>query len=223
MARLSTATSPALNISAIDIASAELGNLLLRLQTTVLHTNGERERRLRASEFERARVASNLDYARSSLTKLEHDALDIKAPGRRAEVQADLNGKREVLELLLDRLEDLRQVATHDDDDDDEASTDGEDILSEIIPTPSDSIVDSISTDLPTESSGQDDDAEPEPPEIRPEASTESRLPAPLLTENPHKQPKRSDRAARLHLRHHQHTQRHALHSSPTAASPPLL
>ncbi|KAF4989589.1 hypothetical protein FDECE_14663 [Fusarium decemcellulare] len=181
MARLSTATSPALNISAIDIASAELGNLLLRLQTTVLHTNGERERRLRASEFERARVASNLDYARSSLTKLEHDALDIKAPGRRAEVQADLNGKREVLELLLDRLEDLRQVATNDDDDDDDASTDGEDILSEIIPTPSDSIVDSISTDLPIESSGQDDDAEPEPPEITPEASTESRLPAPLL------------------------------------------
>lgn len=34
----------------------------------------------------------------------------IKAPGRRAEVQGDLNGKRELLELLLDRLEDLRQV-----------------------------------------------------------------------------------------------------------------
>lgn len=52
-----------------------------------------------------------------------------------------------------------------DEDDDDDASTDGEDILSEIIPTPSDSMVDSISTGQPTESSGQDDDAEPEFPD----------------------------------------------------------
>ncbi|RGP63091.1 hypothetical protein FLONG3_10032 [Fusarium longipes] len=164
MARLSQSTSPPLNRSAIDIASAELGNLLSRLQKTVLHTDSDRERRLRSSEFERARVASNLEYARNVLSKLEHDALAIKAPGRRAEVQGDLNGKRELLELLLDRLEDLRQVAL--DEEDDDTSSDGEDILSEIIPTPSDSMMDSISTGQPTESSGQDDDAESEPPEI---------------------------------------------------------
>jgi hypothetical protein len=52
-----------------------------------------------------------------------------------------------------------------DEDDDDDASTDGEDILSEVIPTPSDSMMDSISTGQPTENSGQDDDAESEPPE----------------------------------------------------------
>ncbi|KAF4977336.1 hypothetical protein FZEAL_6108 [Fusarium zealandicum] len=173
MARLSQATGTALNRSGIDTAAAELGNLLLRLQQTVLHTDGERERRLRASEFERARVASNLEYARKSLSKLEHDALAIKAPGRRAEVQGDLNGKRELLELLLDRLEDLRQVAI-DDEDEDDASTDGEDILSEIIPTPSDSMADSISTGLPTESSGQDDNDDLEPPETTPEASRPS-------------------------------------------------
>ncbi|SPJ76270.1 uncharacterized protein FTOL_06001 [Fusarium torulosum] len=163
MARLSQSITPSLNRSAIDVASAELGSLLLRLQKTVLHTDSDRERRLRSSEFERARVASNLEYARSSLTKLEHDALAIKAPGRRAEVQGDLNGKRELLEALLDRLEDLRQVAI--DEDEDDVSTDGEDILSEIIPTPSDSMVDSISTGHPTSSSGQDDDADSEPPE----------------------------------------------------------
>ncbi|KAM0249957.1 hypothetical protein ACHAP5_002550 [Fusarium lateritium] len=163
MARLSQPITPSLNRSAVDVASAELGSLLLRLQKTVLHTDSDRERRLRSSEFERARVASNLEYARSSLTKLEHDALAIKAPGRRAEVQGDLNGKRELLEALLDRLEDLRQVAI--DEDEDDASTDGEDILSEIIPTPSDSMVDSISTGHPTSSSGQDDDADSEPPE----------------------------------------------------------
>ncbi|KAF4986924.1 hypothetical protein FGRMN_10619 [Fusarium graminum] len=167
MARHSPSVSPSLNRSAIDVASAELGNLLLRLQKNVLHIDNDRERRLRSSEFERARVTSNLEYARNSLTKLEHDALAIKAPGRRAEVQGDLNGKRELLEVLLDRLEDLRQMAIDEDEDEDEdnASTDGEDILSEIIPTPSDSMVDSISTGHPTESSGQDDDDDSEPPE----------------------------------------------------------
>ncbi|KAI1051457.1 hypothetical protein LB506_003274 [Fusarium annulatum] len=169
--------------SAIDIASAELGTLLLRLQKTVLHTDSDRERRLRSSEFERARVASNLEYARNSLTKLEHDALGIKAPGRRAEVQSDLNRKRELLELLLDRLEDLRQVAIEEDEDDE--STDGEDILSEIIPTPSDSMVDSISTGQPTESSGQDDDAESEPPEATTIPVTTATVPAPASTTPP--------------------------------------
>ncbi|KAG9498798.1 hypothetical protein J7337_009609 [Fusarium musae] len=183
MARLSHSTVHPINRSAIDIASAELGNLLLRLQKTVLHTDSDRERRLRSSEFERARVASNLEYARHSLTKLEHDALGIKAPGRRAEVQSDLNGKRELLELLLDRLEDLRQVAIEEDEDDE--STDGEDILSEIIPTPSDSMVDSISTGQPTESSGQDDDVESEPPEATTIPGTTATVPAPASTTPP--------------------------------------
>ncbi|KAF5546360.1 hypothetical protein FNAPI_8868 [Fusarium napiforme] len=180
MARLSHSAVHPINRSAIDIASAELGNLLLRLQKTVLHTDSDRERRLRSSEFERARVASNLEYARNSLTKLEHDALGIKALGRRAEVQSDLNGKRELLELLLDRLEDLRQVAIEEDEDDE--STDGEDILSEIIPTPSDSMVDSISTGQPTESSGQDDDVESDPPEATTIPVTTSTVPAPAST-----------------------------------------
>lgn len=64
------------------------------------------------------------------------------------------------------------------DEDEDDESTDGEDILSEIIPTPSDSMVDSVSTGQPTESSGQDDDAESEPPE----ATT---IPAPASTTPP--------------------------------------
>ncbi|KIL95271.1 hypothetical protein FAVG1_00007 [Fusarium avenaceum] len=185
MARLSQSITPSLNRSAIDVASTELGSLLLRLQNTVLHTDSDRERRLRSSEFERARVASNLEYARSSLTKLEHDALAIKAPGRRAEVQGDLNGKRELLEALLDRLEDLRQVAI--DEDEDDMSTDGEDILSEIIPTPSDSMADSISTGHPTSSSGQDDDADSDPPETTtiPATTTTATATAPVSTTPP--------------------------------------
>ncbi|KAH7143950.1 hypothetical protein EDB81DRAFT_796972 [Dactylonectria macrodidyma] len=162
MARLSQPPGAPINRNAIDLAASELGHLLLRLQQTILHADPDRERRLRISEFERARVAANLEYARTSLTTLEQDALGIKAPGRRSEVQGDLNRKREMLELLLDRLEDLREMAIEDDD----ASSDGEDILSEIIPTPSDSMADSISTDMRSESSGQDDPADSEPPEL---------------------------------------------------------
>lgn len=70
-------------------------------------------------------------------------------------------------------------MALDEDDDDDDASTDGEDILSEIIPTPSDSMVDSISTGQPTESSGQDDDAESEFPDTTTIPVTTAPTPAP--------------------------------------------
>lgn len=58
MARLSQSVNPTLNRSALDVALAELGHLLMRLQQTVLHADPDRERRLRMNGFERARVAS---------------------------------------------------------------------------------------------------------------------------------------------------------------------
>jgi hypothetical protein len=51
-----------------------------------------------------------LEYARNSLSKLEHDAASILAPVRRVEVQADLSRKRELLEMLMDKLQDLHKV-----------------------------------------------------------------------------------------------------------------
>ncbi|CAM1502963.1 Fc.00g077390.m01.CDS01, partial [Cosmosporella sp. VM-42] len=51
-----TPYSPRINSSALDIASSELGQLLNRLQRSVLHADADRERLLRTSEFERARV-----------------------------------------------------------------------------------------------------------------------------------------------------------------------
>jgi hypothetical protein len=44
------------------------------------------------------------------LTKLEQEALAIKAPRRRIDVQAGLNHQRELYEILADRLEDLKKV-----------------------------------------------------------------------------------------------------------------
>ncbi|QPH12533.1 hypothetical protein C2857_004734 [Epichloe festucae Fl1] len=127
--------------SSPEAALAALTRLLLRLEQNVLHPTPERERRLRTSEYERTRVQSNLGHARSVLTKLEQDALQVKAPTKRIETQNILNINRDRLETLLDRLQDLRQMANDEDD-----SSDEEDLLAGMIQTPSESM-DSLSSD----------------------------------------------------------------------------
>lgn len=106
----------------------------------MLHPSPERERRLRNSEFERTRVEANLQYARAALTKLEQTL-----PGRRADTQGDLTAQKETLDLLFDRLEDLRKVAVDEDD-----SSEGEDLLGDIIQTPSESQDSRRSSNAPT-------------------------------------------------------------------------
>lgn len=64
MARLTNIVSASRDSApSIDVASAELGQLLYRLQQTVLHPTPERERRLRTSEYERARLESVITTA----------------------------------------------------------------------------------------------------------------------------------------------------------------
>ncbi|KAF3806168.1 hypothetical protein GCG54_00005929 [Colletotrichum gloeosporioides] len=183
MARLSSSTSaPAPQERGV----AELSQLLRRLDQTILHADHDRERRLRASEFERARLNSNLEYARSLLTRVEQEALHVKLLARRQDMQADLNRKRELLERLVDRMHDLEQL--HEDDD--EYSSDGEDILGEIIPTPSES-TNSRSTDIPTEDTGDDDEADDaeDIPDLAPPlgaaAAAPAHAPAPDSTSTP--------------------------------------
>ena len=48
--------------------------------------------------------------ARAALTKLEQEALAIKSPSKRLEAQTELNRQREALNLLFERLEDMREV-----------------------------------------------------------------------------------------------------------------
>ncbi|KAK4062099.1 uncharacterized protein Triagg1_10065 [Trichoderma aggressivum f. europaeum] len=112
-----------------NLSPVELAQLLSRLKQSVLHPSPERERRLRNSEFERTRVEANLQYARAALTKLEQTL-----PGRRTDTQGDLTAQKETLDLLFDRLDDLRKVALDEDD-----SSEGEDLLGDIIQTPSES------------------------------------------------------------------------------------
>ncbi|KAI0526530.1 hypothetical protein F5B22DRAFT_586325 [Xylaria bambusicola] len=114
----------------------DLTRLLSRLQQSILHADAERERSLRTSEHERNKAGINLEYARTLLTKLEQDALAIKVHSRRVEMQADLNQKRDIFEQLVERLRELDDISIDSDEDD---SDEGEDLLGDIIPTPSQS------------------------------------------------------------------------------------
>ena len=115
----------------------------------------------------------NISYARSLLTKLEQEALAVKIHVRRQELQSDLVHKREILEQLVERMADLAEEAArkHLQEEDDHDTSDAEDdILAEIIATPSTSeqSLDSTSasgvgeTDGEVEGEGEKDEEEEE-------------------------------------------------------------
>ncbi|KAI0127442.1 synaptobrevin [Xylariales sp. AK1849] len=136
MARLTQAPmTPRRSVSNPD-SLTDLNRLLARLQQSILHADAERERRLRTSEYERNKAEINLEYARTLLTKLEQDALGVKVHSRRQEMQTDLNRKREVFEQITERLRELEDLSIDSDEDSDE----GEDLLADIIQTPSESM-----------------------------------------------------------------------------------
>ncbi|KAH6841104.1 hypothetical protein B0I37DRAFT_386135 [Chaetomium sp. MPI-CAGE-AT-0009] len=158
----------------------DLTLLLSRLQRTILHADAERDARLRESDFEREKAHANIHYARSLLTKLEQEALTTKILSRRQEAQADLVQKREVLDQLSERLSDLAEFAaarntSHGDDDNDDTS-DGEDLLADIIVTPSESMESTRSPDMPPEEPDEPSDqisTHLEQPSPHPPQSTE--------------------------------------------------
>ncbi|KAI0550208.1 hypothetical protein F4679DRAFT_583701 [Xylaria curta] len=136
MARLTHGpVTPRRSVSNPD-SLTDLTRLLDRLQQSILHADAERERRLRTSEHERNKAGINLEYARTLLTKLEQDALAVKVHARRQAMQADLNQKRAIFEQLTERLRELEEISIDSDEDD---SDDGEDLLGDVIPTPSQS------------------------------------------------------------------------------------
>ncbi|KAI0976000.1 hypothetical protein F4678DRAFT_415510 [Xylaria arbuscula] len=136
MARLTQGPiTPGRSVSNPD-SLTDLSRLLDRLQQSILYADAERERRLRSSEHERNKAAINLEYARTLLTKLEQDALSIKVQSKRIETQVDLNRKRDLFDLLTERLRELDDTSIDSDQDD---SDDGEDLLGDVIPTPSQS------------------------------------------------------------------------------------
>ncbi|KAK3380348.1 synaptobrevin [Lasiosphaeria ovina] len=143
----------------------DLTRLLSRLQHTVLRADADRELRLRTSEYEREKVQTNIKFARSLLTKLEHQALGVKIHSRKQDLQTDLLQKRDILDQLAERMADLAEIAAADGDDDngqggDYTSEEGEDILADIIATPSESL---DSTRSPDALHPEDADEDPDP------------------------------------------------------------
>ncbi|KAK4174001.1 hypothetical protein QBC36DRAFT_334663 [Triangularia setosa] len=138
----------------------DLTLLLNRLQRTILHADTEREARLKESEFEREKALRNITYARSLLTEVEQDTLAIKIHARRQDLQSDLVRKRELLDQLSERLSDLAEVGSrqNNDEEQDNDTSEGEDILAEIIVTPSASeSQDSFSRPTDDEDPNEDD------------------------------------------------------------------
>ncbi|KAL1842850.1 hypothetical protein VTJ49DRAFT_4017 [Mycothermus thermophilus] len=162
----------------------DLSMLLSRLQRTILHADAEREARLRESEFEREKAHANISYARSLLTKLEQDASAIKIHPRRQDIHADLLRKRDLLDQLSDHLNDLAEFAAAaaasgdtsaggGNGDGDQDTSDGEDILADIIATPSESLDSSarspdIPPQLPQESQQSHDSSDSAPDPLEP-------------------------------------------------------
>jgi hypothetical protein len=52
----------------------------------------------------------NLQYAKNLLLKLEQDALQIKVQSKKTEIQTDLLYKRDALQRLSERLDELNEV-----------------------------------------------------------------------------------------------------------------
>jgi len=129
MARLSTAGA-----STPETAAINLTRLLSRLQKTLLRPDSVTEQRLRSSSYERIKVGTNLDYAKTLLLRLEQDTVNIKIQSRKQEAQAELLQKRDVIRALDERLEEFEASGSNTEED----SSDGEDLLGD--DTPSDDV-----------------------------------------------------------------------------------
>ncbi|KAK4196134.1 hypothetical protein QBC40DRAFT_258288 [Triangularia verruculosa] len=163
----------------------DLTLLLNRLQRTILHADAEREARLKESEFEREKALRNITYARSLLTKVEQDTLTIKIHARRQDLQSDLVRKRELLDQLSERLSDLAEVGSRQniDEEEEDDTSEGEDILADIIVTPSASeSQDSISRPTDDEDPDEEDDGVSGTPLFQSEPQLPTLPPPPVHT-----------------------------------------
>lgn len=108
---------------------------MARLEQNLLRADSDRWRRLVADEFQRMQARFDVAAARKLLTRVEQSALSIKVLSRRQEVQAELNRRRALVELLQERLDNLDEEARAgaalrggvEDADEDGESTRGED------------------------------------------------------------------------------------------------
>lgn len=105
MARLSTSSG-----DSPDVATINLTRLVDRLQQNLLKPDATTEHRLRTSIYERRKTATNIEYARTLLLRLEQDAAEITVLSRKQQVQMDFLRKRDAIEGLTRRLQQFEEV-----------------------------------------------------------------------------------------------------------------
>ncbi|TAQ84638.1 hypothetical protein B7494_g7040 [Chlorociboria aeruginascens] len=91
-------------------ASINLTRMLARLQKILINPDSSTESRLRVSSYEREKIGTNIKYAEGLLLQLEQDALTIKVQTKKHETQANLIKKRDIIQRLLERLQELNEV-----------------------------------------------------------------------------------------------------------------
>ncbi|KAF4217462.1 hypothetical protein CNMCM8980_006057 [Aspergillus fumigatiaffinis] len=116
-----------------DLKILNLSRLLTRLEHNLLSPSADLKS-LRRNEYQRMRIAANVEYARTLLSQLERTLPTLKPLDRRHELQTDLTRKRQTLKLLQDVLDrssaeaEIRRSAETDldSDEEDEIILDGE-------------------------------------------------------------------------------------------------
>ncbi|PKX94052.1 uncharacterized protein P174DRAFT_441328 [Aspergillus novofumigatus IBT 16806] len=116
-----------------DLKILNLSRLLTRLEHNLLSPSADLKS-LRRNEYQRMRIAANVEYARTLLSQLERTLPTLKPLDRRHELQTDLTRKRQTLKLLQDVLDrsaaeaEMRQAPETDleSDGEDEIILDGE-------------------------------------------------------------------------------------------------
>lgn len=127
-------------------STVTLNRLLTRLDSTLLSpSNPEQTIRLRSSQYERNKVAGNIEYARTLLLTLEKQSSTVRVQTQRRQLQADLQQKRDLIKRLNARLQELNELGdehVEDEDSDEEedyANGEGEeDVIASYAPARTD-------------------------------------------------------------------------------------
>ncbi|MCJ1234069.1 hypothetical protein MMC14_002027 [Varicellaria rhodocarpa] len=97
----------ALDNQSLIIDTINLRRALQRLEVKIF--SSDPKSRLLHSSFERAKVAANLEYARTLLLRLEHSTSGIKVQTRKQTAMNELSAQRTLIKRLNDRLFELGQ------------------------------------------------------------------------------------------------------------------
>ncbi|KAI4238017.1 MAG: hypothetical protein L6R40_005828 [Gallowayella cf. fulva] len=87
-----------------DVTAINLKRALSRLEQRILISPNPR---LASSSFERTKVSANVEYARTLLLRLEHEASNLKIQSRKQDRQKTLFTQRALIRRLTERLHEL--------------------------------------------------------------------------------------------------------------------